>query len=89
MTDFRQQYEKDIKKEKQNSQPKEALVKDLSQQLKDWLQEEIDQLPEYLSELEPKDRLNFVAKLIPYIMPKVEKVHPQKWETNSFGGPIF
>ncbi|MEM6806806.1 MAG: hypothetical protein AAF696_35725 [Bacteroidota bacterium] len=35
---------------------------------------EINELPEYWEKLTPKDRLNFIAKLAPYILPKVESV---------------
>lgn len=49
-------------------------VKALRSTLKHFISDELESLPETLEELEPKDRLNFLIKLLPYAMPKTEKV---------------
>ena len=38
-----------------------------------------------LETLDPKERLNVVCKLMPYIFPKVETVHPTEGEPLQFG----
>ena len=50
------------------------LTKELRSVLKDVLYEEIDRLPERLDELETKDRLELLVKLMPFVFPKVQSV---------------
>ena len=50
------------------------LTKELRSVLKDVLYEEIDRLPERLNELETKERLELVIKLMPFVFPKVQSV---------------
>ena len=52
------------------------LTKELRSVLKDVLYEEIDRLPERLNELETKERLELVIKLMPFVFPKVQSVSP-------------
>ena len=52
----------------------------LRETLKGIMKGEIEKLPEILESLEPKERLSVVCKLMPYVFPKVETVHPQKGE---------
>ena len=56
-----------------NGRPKGALNRS-TQQLKeiinDILNSELGKIDEYLNELEPKERLNFIIKLMPYVIPK-------------------
>ena len=40
------------------------------------MQNEIEKLPKTLEALEPKEHINFVLKLMPYVFPKVETVYP-------------
>ena len=42
--------------------------------LKDVLYNELDRIEELLESLEPKERLELVIKLIPFILPKVDKI---------------
>jgi hypothetical protein len=51
------------------------LTQDLRDTLKTLMQQEIARLPELLDELEPKDRLVILCKLLPYVFPRVEAVH--------------
>ena len=50
------------------------LTKELRAILKDVLYEEINRLPERLDELETKDRLELLIKLMPFVFPKVQSV---------------
>ena len=60
------------------SDKKEVSVWDLRDSLKALMQKEIQALPSSLEKLEPKDRLNILCKLLPYVFPKVESVHPNE-----------
>ena len=61
-----------------------ALSGDLRETLKVLMQKEIEQLPELLESLEPKDRLNIICKMLPYVFPRMEAVHPAYGEGFSF-----
>jgi hypothetical protein len=56
------------------------LTNDLRGKLKSIMQKEIERLPETLESLEPKERMNILCKLLPYVFPKVEAVSPQEGE---------
>lgn len=59
-----------------NTKTKEqVLTNNLRETLKTIMQKEIEKLPETLETLDPKERLNVVCKLMPYVFPKVETVH--------------
>lgn len=58
----------------------EIYTTDLRRTLKVMMQKEFEQLPETLKELEPKERLNILCKLMPFVFPKVEAVHPTDGE---------
>ena len=60
------------------------LTNDLRDTLKSIMQKEIDKLPETLEALEPKERLNVLCRLMPYVFPKVETVHPKNGEPFTF-----
>jgi hypothetical protein len=44
--------------------------------LKDLIHHELETLPQRLEELDPRDRLELMVKLIPYAMPRVAPVAP-------------
>lgn len=48
------------------------LTTETREVLKQALQKEIDMLEIHLSSLSPKDRLELLAKLLPFIMPKAD-----------------
>jgi len=50
------------------------LTKELRTLLKDLMFTEISKIPEILENLEPKDRLELLIKLMPYVLPKIETV---------------
>jgi hypothetical protein len=58
----------------------QILTSDLRETLKAIMQKEIQKLPETLETLEPKERLNILCKLMPFIFPKVESVNPKEGE---------
>tara|TARA_R110000796_G_scaffold54597_1_gene127578 strand:- start:651 stop:857 length:207 start_codon:yes stop_codon:yes gene_type:complete len=62
----------------------QVLTKGLRETLKNIMQNEIEKLPETLEALEPKERINVLCKLMPYVFPKVETVHPKEGEPFTF-----
>jgi len=69
-----------------NTKTKEqVLTNNLRETLKTIMQKELEKLPETLEALDPKERLNVVLRLMPYVFPKVETVHPTEGEPLQFG----
>ena len=62
----------------------QVLTMGLRETLKTIMQSEIEKLPETLESLEPKERLNVVCKLMPYVFPKVNTVHATEGEPFTF-----
>ena len=62
----------------------QVLTMGLRETLKNIMQKENEKLPETLEALDPKERLNVVCKLMPYVFPKVETVHPKEGEPLQF-----
>jgi len=63
------------------------LTKELRAALKDILYNEMEKVGGYLEELEPKERLEIIIKLMPYVFPKVENTshtanEPMDWDIN-------
>ena len=58
-------------------------VEDMRATLKDLFRAEIERLPDALKTLDEKDRLNFLCKLMPFVMPKVEAVSATKGEPGN------
>lgn len=52
----------------------EVITKELREKLKDIVSAELEQLPDTLEDMEPKERLDFVLKLMPFVVPKVKTV---------------
>jgi len=64
------------------------LTSELRSILKDVLSDELEKLPETLEALQPKERIEMIIKLVPYVLPKVESVkmdrgEPVDWGLNS------
>lgn len=57
---------------------------DLRNTLKEMMQKELEQLPEILKELEPKERLNILCKMLPFVFPRVEAIHHTDGEPLSW-----
>jgi len=49
-------------------------TKGLHGRLKEIVKKEIEQLPELLEQLEPKERVRTILNLLPYVTPKIETV---------------
>lgn len=62
----------------------QVITMNLRDSLKEIMQKELSKLPETLEALEPKERLNFVCKLMPFVFPKVKTVHPTEGEPFTF-----
>lgn len=62
----------------------EVFTSDLRVKLKNLILNELEQLPDTLAELEPKERLNILCRLIPFVMPKVESVSFKQGEPDEF-----
>lgn len=60
------------------------FTNELRNDLKEVIQKELKQLTKQLEELEPKERLSVVCKLLPYVFPKVETVHLKEGEPFTF-----
>ena len=50
------------------------LAPQLRDKLKAVINSELEQLPELLKELDTKERLNVVCKLIPFVFPRVTSI---------------
>ncbi len=51
------------------------LTTELRASLKNILADEIKAIPQTLTELDPKERLELIIKLMPFAMPKVQNVN--------------
>lgn len=60
------------------------LTNGLRNDLKAVMQSEIENLSIILEGLEPKERLNVICKLMPFVFPKVETIHPTEGEPFTF-----
>lgn len=60
------------------------LINDLRETLKQVVQKEIENLPEQLKTLTPKERIEAICKLMPYVFPKVETVNSKQGEPLQF-----
>jgi hypothetical protein len=56
-------------------------TKDIRQMLKDLVKTEIQSLPQMLDKLDERERVFFLVKILPYVLPKVEAV------SSDFGEP--
>ena len=70
------------KKEKQT----EAKVSEMRQSLKELMRRELTNLPNLIEQLPPEQRINFVFKLMPFVLPKVNTVNAKSGEPMDFLG---
>ena len=57
------------------------LTKELRSVLKDIVYQELEEIEKHLNELEPKERIELVLKLMPYNIPKVNSISHNTNET--------
>ena len=60
------------------------LTKELRIVLKDLIYYELEGLEERLNNLSDQDRIEFIIKLIPYVLPKLEKINHSNNEPNDW-----
>jgi hypothetical protein len=67
-----------------------TMTIDLRENLKRLVERELHALPEMMEGMEPKDRINVICKLLPFVMPKVEAVKSDYGEPTDLRswGPI-
>lgn len=68
-----------MSKKKADKQP-EVRVADMRQTLKELMNREIANLPNLIEQLPPEQRINVVFKMMPFVLPKVEKVNARSGE---------
>jgi hypothetical protein len=61
------------------------LTKEIRTVLKDLIYKELDEIKEHLDSVEPKQRIEIIIKLIPYVLPKVERISYSTNEPLDFG----
>lgn len=62
----------------------EIITNDLRNQLKELVKSELEQLPNYLKDMEPKERLDIILKLMPFVLPRVKGVNHTLGEPDKF-----
>jgi hypothetical protein len=73
-----------IKRLKRESEQLKPLVQNIREQLKELVQKELKTFPETLKDLEPEKRLSILCKLMPFVLPKVETIHPEIGEPGQW-----
>jgi hypothetical protein len=63
-----------------NKNKEQILTTELRETLKTIMQKEIEKLPETLEQLELKERVNVICKLMPFVFPKVNTVSSTEGE---------
>ncbi len=63
-----------------NKSKEQTLTAELRDSLKTIMQNEIEKLPETLELIEPKERVNIICKLMPFVFPKVNTVSATEGE---------
>lgn len=58
----------------------QILTNDLRNNLKSIMLKEIAELPKQLKKLEPKERLDILIKIMPFVFPKINNVNTTKGE---------
>jgi hypothetical protein len=61
------------------------MTKELRIVLKNVIAKELENIPENLDKLEPKERMEMIVKLIPYVLPKIETISMDRGEPESWG----
>jgi len=72
-----------LKNDKPKVEYNKPLTGNIRETLKEFVQKELESLPDTLKELEPVQRLNILCKLMPFVLPKVESVTHKLGEPES------
>jgi len=57
--------------------------------LKNFIHSELESLPEHMENLDVKDRIDIVIKLLPYVLPRVQPVSMKAGEPIDFDPAVF
>ena len=68
---------------------KTANTRDIRETLKTIMQTEIEKLPETLESLEPKERMNVLCKIMPYVLPRTDSVKHNFGEADEHEIPVW
>jgi hypothetical protein len=63
-----------------NKSKEQTLTAELRDTLKTIMQNEIEKLPETMEQIEPKERVNLICKLMPFVFPKLNTVSATEGE---------
>lgn len=55
-------------------EPAQVLTRDIRGRLKQIALQELEQLPDLLAKMEPKERVQYTLKLLSYVAPKVGEI---------------
>lgn len=73
-----------LKNEKPKIEYNNPITGSIRDNLKVFLQKELELMPETLKDIEPLQRLNILCKLLPFVLPKVESVTHRLGEPDEF-----
>jgi hypothetical protein len=73
-----------LKSDKPKIEYNKPITRSIRDGLKEFMQKEIELMPETLMQLEPLQRLNILCKLLPFVLPKVESVTHRLGEPDEF-----
>ena len=71
----------EVNKLPENNKP---LVRNMRSTLKEFVQKELEQMPETFKDLDSMQKFNILCKLMPYVFPKVETICSKDGEPFSF-----
>ncbi len=60
------------------------ITTDLRKELKKIFATELKKLPEYLNDLQSKEKLDYLIKLMPFVFPKIDNVNHETGEPGEF-----
>lgn len=66
----------------------EVTVSDMRRCLKEMMNREIANLPELIEQLPTEQRIGVVLKMMPFVLPKVEKVNAKSGEPMDIFGDL-
>ena len=65
------------------------LTNDLRNSLKELFKKELTKFPVYINQLQPKDKMDYLLKMMPYVLPKVENVNHETGEPGEYELKIY
>ena len=65
------------------------LTRDLRNTLKELFKKELLKFPGYINQLQPKDKLDYLLKMMPFVLPKVENVNHESGEPGEYELKMF